>query len=419
MGQSRYNSYETNQHVPATSGSKLPHGLTVHELKEMTKARLQAEAAEKEHGDIQPRERGVSPLDFEVSSIGGGRERAWSRDSTGRNSTVSFHQDQTSLADGYIRPVSHSPSHRYNVNRTDTWDSASVASHNSNAYSENYGSETTSEVSGSMAANRARSFTVPAFPSTEEYPERDVFPGPSSMHASTRMPAFDAAVGGNRRRAVTLSPNTGSILEDRPHHGTWTRDRLNLPSVGPSTSGAAQARQRVYSPVLEQLGLEGPPMGTRGNDSVIGSSVYGSSFSDFQSTSASSSEFLRESSSSETRVPAPPPGFRSSDPTALAFADDRQTGFSPDQSVRSIQDTFLQGDKNPWGSDPRRRLASVENLASDLGSILNLSGSDRQERERANTYTFGSDFPLSLPEHGDNFSDNDGFASKGGDPFRY
>jgi hypothetical protein len=171
--------------------------------------------------------------------------------------------------------------------------------------------------------------------------------------------------------------------------------------------------------VLEQLGLEGPPMGTRGNDSVIGSSVYGSSFSDFQSTSASSSEFLRESSSSETRVPAPPPGFRSSDPTALAFADDRQTGFSPDQSVRSIQDTFLQGDKNPWGSDPRRRLASVENLASDLGSILNLSGSDRQERERANTYTFGSDFPLSLPEHGDNFSDNDGFASKGGDPFRY
>lgn len=30
-----------------SSSNKLPHGLTVHELKEMTKARLQAEAAEK------------------------------------------------------------------------------------------------------------------------------------------------------------------------------------------------------------------------------------------------------------------------------------------------------------------------------------------------------------------------------------
>jgi hypothetical protein len=51
-----YETASSTQSVHSNSTSKLPHGLTVHELKEMTKARLQAEAAEKlsSFGDKPP-----------------------------------------------------------------------------------------------------------------------------------------------------------------------------------------------------------------------------------------------------------------------------------------------------------------------------------------------------------------------------
>ena len=77
-----------------TVKTKLPHGLTVHELKEMTKARLQSEAAEKsnEFSEIQSVSRDpVSPLDFDSGESM--RERTMSRDSssTGRvNGNESF-----------------------------------------------------------------------------------------------------------------------------------------------------------------------------------------------------------------------------------------------------------------------------------------------------------------------------------------
>ena len=72
-------SYSLDEPRPSTIGvgvrvgannmkSKLPHGLTVHELKEMTKARLQSEAAEKSNDfhEIQAVSRDrVSPLDFD------------------------------------------------------------------------------------------------------------------------------------------------------------------------------------------------------------------------------------------------------------------------------------------------------------------------------------------------------------------
>jgi hypothetical protein len=400
--------------------NKLPHGLTVHELKEMTKARLQAEAAEKMDGELQ-RERGVSPLDFDVASTGGGaRERALSRDSTCRSNSV-YHQTGVvgvpHVVDGFARPTVQSPTLRQ-VNRTDTWDSASVASYNSNVFSENLGSESALDVSYELGSNRTRSFTVPTLPSAEESVSKGSWSNPAQPSRGTiGTPRFDAAVGGNRRRAVTLSPGTGLIMEDRPHHGTWTGDRLQLPSFGSSvgTSSSVHARQRVYSPVLEQLGLDGPFARERSStDSAIGSNLFGSStLSDFQSTSLSSSEFTRESSGAESRVPAPPPGFPNSDGNDTAAINrDRLTTFSPHEPVH---EAFLGGDKNPWGSDPRRRLATVEALSTDLGSILNLSGSDRRDRDRANTYTFGSALPMSIPDNGENATD----ASNGMDAFRY
>ncbi|KAG7356659.1 hypothetical protein IV203_001345 [Nitzschia inconspicua] len=386
---------------------KLPHGLTVHELKEMTKARLQAEAAENMEGE-QHRERGVSPLDFDVASTGGAsRDRAFSRDSASRG-TAMYHTSSSmgvpQSVDGYSRRSVHSPTLRQ-VNRTDTWDSASVASFNSNTFSENLGTESVLEVSYELGSNnRARSFTVPALPSFEGNLNRNSWSNQKSSQVplgTIGTPTFDAAVGGNRRRAVTLSPGTALILEDRPHHGTWTGDRLHISnsesSVGASAS--VQARQSMYSPVLEQLGFDGPFASERSDgDSAIGSNLFGSSLSDFQSTSLSSSEFTRGSSGAESRVPAPPPGFQyAGGLDMVGINHNRLASFSPHESV---QDIFAGDDKNPWGAEQRHRLATVDNLTTDLGSILNLSGSDRLERNRANTYTFGSDLPMPIPDNG-------------------
>lgn len=395
------------------ANNKLPHGLTVHELKEMTKARLQAEAAEKMEGDIQ-RDRGVSPLDFDVVSTGGAsRDRAMSRDSTGRIGNSMYGMMGVPQAmDSFPRPAVQSPTLRQ-INRADTWDSASVASYNSNAYSENFGSETPLDVSYELTtSNRERSFTAPILPSAEGYANRNSWHNPASgqvARGAFANASFDAAVGGNRRRAVTMSPGANSIHEDRPHHGGWAGDRPHLPSFGSSigTSGSVQARNRVYSPVLEQLGLDGPFARDQGlglGDSAIGSNLFGSNASDFQS---------RGSSISESRIPAPPPGFlNSGGKDAASVNHDRPATFSPHESV---EDNLFGGEKNPWGGDQRRRLATVENLATDLGSILNFSGSERQDRDRANTYTFGTDLPIQPSSNGSNGMD--GINGLGG--FRY
>ena len=71
------------QSAGGTGKAKLPHGLTVHELKEMTKARLQAEAAEK-HGIIEFNSNFLDPKRFFLEVDGHcseTRERTMSRDS--------------------------------------------------------------------------------------------------------------------------------------------------------------------------------------------------------------------------------------------------------------------------------------------------------------------------------------------------
>jgi hypothetical protein len=432
--------------------NKLPHGLTVYELKEMTKARLQAEAAEKLDGELHPRDGdggGVSsPLDFEVLSISGAqsRERAMSRDSASRNNNINttnktttiFHPKRMVGSDVVVvhPPVPHvgglSPT-LGQMNRSDTWDSASVASYNSNAYSENFGSESAIDVSFDRGSNnRARSFTVPSMPSTDgitnlsSWPLISTTPSQTSRGSTIGTPIFfDAAVGGNRRRAVTLSPGTGSILEDEPHHGTWTGERLQLPTFGVCPSGnntSHASRQRVYSPVLEQLGLDGPfAVRNRNGDHAMGSNLFGSSSSrnrsDFGHTSLSSSEFNRESCITESRVPAPPPGFSTDTETrSLAVINhDRMTTSSYAPHSEFSRAAYHDNGKNPWeGVNPPHCFSNtVDNLSSDLGSILNLSGSDCQNRNRASTYTYGYALPVSLPNNGRNnaMEENNGMES--------
>ena len=442
----------------STLKHKLPHGLTVHELKEMTKARLQSEAIEKsnEYADMQAVSRDrVSPLDFD--SLEPTRDRTMSRDSssTGRiNQVASYvqnHQVSTDVIQTQLQPQSQigfhpnnrlggapSSSFRTAALRNDTWESTSVASHNSTIYSDNLGSESASD-GGSFAHNsnhRNRYFTYPAVPGVHSldvtnssstsfgYKEAASLSNPSPIQASPHRGAgliggqslFNAAVGGNRRRAVTLSPNTGSILEDTPvrYDSAEFGDRLEIPNFSSEFSDTTklsavlptQNLNRGYSPVLEQLGLgldnSYVSSGTETSNifrsttiktgsSLPGITQMGSSDQEihraFPSNTTNNSSVFRSPSAAETKVAAPPPGF-----TTLNASS---SGHAAVSRVASMDGYCNINRRSNWEPSNKNQinipdLSPEATLVADFGSLLDLSGSDRQDRERASTYTFGS-----------------------------
>lgn len=437
------------------SKNKLPHGLTVYELKEMTKARLQSEATEKSD-EIQeihatPRDPRVSPLEFDsAESL---RERALSHDmsppslinSNGpylhnqlippKTVPVKLHpRSQAFQSEGYQSSTVLGGGTAPSPFR-DTWESTSVGSYNSTIYSENMGSESASEVgSFSHSSHRNRAFTYPA---VQGFQPLDVtnhstssscrdarsFSNPSPIQASPHRGSgmiggasiFNATVGGNRRRAVTLSPNTGSILEDRPLYDDLDYgDRLEIPnfsSIGLSATTPTRNRQREYSPVLEQLGLgcdnSYASNGTESSSvfrrvannngsSLPGIAQMGSREHDGLGTFPTShaktnSSFFGEVSAEELGVPAPPPGFTTSSPSPS-----NEKAFSRVMSIDSYPNSNVKSTREPINHNQNRRhLVSEDNLVNDFGSLLDLSGS-RGDRERANTYTFGSNHSSSI-----------------------
>ena len=445
--------------------NKLPHGLTVHELKEMTKARLQAEAGDK-------RENGPDSIAVASSSstssttdrsLAGTSPHPPVTTNTNSGVIVGRHTQPSPL------PLSGvgAPSFRPVTHRSDTWDSASVASYNSTTgFSENFGSAESfvSDV-GSHTGNRTRSFTYPAV----QVPEgeninanlnlsRESYSNPSSAQASPSRASlggysqgqhsFDVAVGGNRRRAVTLSPNAGSILEDRPHHygSTIGNDNLIIPSFSSNDSSGRTTvqthQQRGYSPVLGQLGLS--VLGSVGGDILddefrrsTGTAITSApSLSQVEATtperhSLNDLPTTRASGAAQRDNPSAavgPPGFARSGP--LFHSGTGRTAFSKVGSVESIPESFHSDKIGYWDSNnevARPHFSSVDNLADDMGSLLNLSGAstpDRPDRGRANTYTFGassnpgpsSSFFASLPE--DDFVGETNYHNKN-DLFRH
>jgi hypothetical protein len=439
-----------------SKNNKLPHGLTVYELKEMTKARLQCEKSnDADEIQVTSRERGVSPLDFEY-----GEAILENANYDSVAATTAYLPNHHVASPNMLQQQQQQPSSqmfqsgfhpsnmigggsvpqqsfRTTTARTDTWESTSVASHNSTIYSENLGSESASEVGsfGQCSSNRNRSFTYPAgqvarppdVPTASTgYKESSYsYSNSSSTQASPHGSAgifgassslFSAAVGGNnnRRRAVTLSPNTGSILEDRPlRYGDLEPvNRLEIPNFNfsPGTPAASlsvappiQNNQRGYSPVLvldnSFLSNGTGSSGVFRNTSNDGSSLQRVSpisqvdpRGEYEITK-NNSFFLREATCTETRVPVPPPGFLTSN-----TASSRHTAFSRVGSVDSVPEASSSDSNNIgksyfWGQSNnnqynRSHLVSEDNLASDFGSVLDLSGSTG--RERASTYTYGS-----------------------------
>eukprot|EP00339_Tiarina_fusa_P021745 CAMPEP_0117031622 /NCGR_PEP_ID=MMETSP0472-20121206/22708_1 /TAXON_ID=693140 ORGANISM="Tiarina fusus, Strain LIS" /NCGR_SAMPLE_ID=MMETSP0472 /ASSEMBLY_ACC=CAM_ASM_000603 /LENGTH=666 /DNA_ID=CAMNT_0004739987 /DNA_START=219 /DNA_END=2219 /DNA_ORIENTATION=+ len=322
-------SHPVPRHVPPSScevttvqnsnlpNAKLPHGLTVHELKEMTKARLQAEALLDRHEPERvaaDSSRG-SPLDFE--SVPEPRDRAMSRDSASRThhtgldqglasdslrsipSLVQVNQGSRETNSGRQPRVSPLPQGFLNFasvgqalpsvdmnaqqqasvsardswpaqSRADTWETASSASQQSTVLSENLGSDSAlssgfgSGVNGQtdfMSGPRSRSYTYPAVPQTgaRDFMFNDDKPSPSAGSPGGGN-LFAPAIGANRRRACTMSPKPGSIHEDRPH---FNGGDLAMPSFSNTEQSTflIRSRKNSYSPVLSQLGLEKPGIG--------------------------------------------------------------------------------------------------------------------------------------------------------------
>ncbi len=224
---SHSSSYTADSGVKA----KLPHGLTVHELKAMTKARLQAEASE------------------HVPSLGAGAYNPVPtqplpeiRDRAPVRSPVLPLQ---SFNMGVQPPMSIPESNYHHDSRSldsrnDLWETGSVSTQTS----EYFGSEKGfAPLEDGMYGNRARSFSANAV--GQEF-RRDS-PAPVISHPI----AFHDAYVPNRRRAATLSPRAGlsQLYEDHPLTG-----ELHLPGLSTFSSPRADAiAPRSSNPSLESF----------------------------------------------------------------------------------------------------------------------------------------------------------------------
>eukprot|EP00542_Grammatophora_oceanica_P009413 CAMPEP_0194026076 /NCGR_PEP_ID=MMETSP0009_2-20130614/386_1 /TAXON_ID=210454 /ORGANISM="Grammatophora oceanica, Strain CCMP 410" /LENGTH=640 /DNA_ID=CAMNT_0038664583 /DNA_START=41 /DNA_END=1963 /DNA_ORIENTATION=+ len=225
-----------------SSKSKLPHGLTVQELKEMTKARLQNEAHEPSDGEnappggvqtqasLGPQDSfGQAPSPPQRSFGSGSLQSSGSRLSAPAAQTLQKTQSappgfqslpsSNSLGSGMHPDPGASLSREswtQQSSKAEAWENASATSMNSG--SDYYGSESPAF---SGAGQPTDDFNEVSFSRSRSYPAG---PGPndfenaSSLGSSSSFYGAEGSFAGNRRRACTLSPRAGlsHLHEDRP-----------------------------------------------------------------------------------------------------------------------------------------------------------------------------------------------------------
>ena len=324
--------------------AKLPHGLTVHELKEMTKARLQAEASE-----IQ--EFGGGSHDSMVPTIVGSDFRETHVPSPTMPSPPHFGRNTRSpFPDHNFPPESWS-----HDSRNDGWENGSVSTQTSDYIG--------SEHAYDNGFHRAGSFSTGSAMSA---PPRDIS---SPAMGQSQSPSFyDGGFVPNRRRAATLSPRLGlsHLHEDRPY--VPGQELPGLPSFNPTRQAPLSFASRPDR--FHQAG-------------VIGSNADGN----------------RARTSSAVSLPA-------MSHTADEFSDPRLSPFTilregeAPAAVTGLSDVFRESPNRFLGNDlhsmsfgePQRGRASTWSatatqssdlfgpglLADDLASILKLSGAEEK-----------------------------------------
>lgn len=257
---SPHHAQPTNASVDVSSQgakSKLPHGLTVHELKEMTKARLQAEAAEK-RDTTDP----MSSVPSTVRVASDFRERTQSPHLTSggtpsynANTPISLFVENNDFIN-----ISQSRESSWAQDaRADAWETASV----STATSDFYGSESAystgmngvcsmEDANGVSYIGPSRSFSASNVMGGSQEPPV-AFDSSQQLNVATSGSYFDsqpAFTTPNRHRAATMSPRMGlsNLHEDRPFLSSQAL--LGSPKFPSSSTGLHTPRSR--SGVLQE-----------------------------------------------------------------------------------------------------------------------------------------------------------------------
>jgi hypothetical protein len=182
--------------------SKLPHGLTVHELKEMTKARLQAEASEKRD----------DPLGQSVPAPSSDFRARYVPSPTAAPSPVQPYYGRSARSPFPDSSYAHHENWSTHSGN-DLWESGSVSTQTSDYIGSEQAFGVASFHGDDNALNRSRSMSASSgFGPALDFPHHDPdLAACQSYFDSNNYPS-------NRRRAATLSPRAGlsHLHEDRP-----------------------------------------------------------------------------------------------------------------------------------------------------------------------------------------------------------
>ena len=420
-----------------SSNTKLPHGLTVQELKEMTKARLQTDPLAPDHPEqtfsaqcSSARVPSPSYLHHQqqlpdVSSRSHMLQNILPGLMLGSHPMRQSYHDQhqtlhmpagppgfqsvpskSSLNSGVVLSDPHThgsivqgrDSCQHQQPKHDTWETASVASMNSTIGSEYFGSESANGGTG------GDEFSEVSFTRTRSYPSAYGLSNEQDIASSfgTGSSFFDPQSQSlpNRRRACTLSPRPGllDLHEDRPLGRMSGVPELAIPNYEASNRNSMISprhpsiesfdnRVRSYSGGTSNEGVHETHFnGSNGQFNrprtssapSITSSYFHSGDSNFQDSGSFSRLFSGDLTNSVVGN-----ALNSSD-TCVSAGSEFASVFRSSSSGISQSSVLPRNNTNPWASSVTSTsfatAVSADDeaaLAKDLGSMLRLSGTDR------------------------------------------
>jgi len=383
MSQSSFDSSKRD----ANGKPKLPHGLTVHELKEMTKARLQAEAAEKQPPSSVPSMVSVMPEPHSMTR------------SQASPLPPGFRMNSNSP---YPDTMDH-PNNRFESwqeSRGDAWETTSV----STAASDYLLPDSFSSVGGgddySFGRPRPYQTNGPRDMPSHESMQMSALPMNGASNSSS---SYYDGYPQNRRRAATLSPRPGlmHLHEDRPvlsgEGGPGipyfsscrllpVRNRVAYNNNGSNMSNdASYGRQRTSSTTsLPAISHTAEEFGDA-TPSLFSSQFSGSVREDEGLAVTGLVDVFRGSPTSFNGMTSPPPGMGESDRLYVSRTNTSSSGGfggsfgNGDERARAATWSGHTSDLfGPGLFGDNRNNDDQDALASDLASILKLSGAKEE-----------------------------------------
>ncbi|GKY91301.1 hypothetical protein MPSEU_000102500 [Mayamaea pseudoterrestris] len=372
------------------SNSKLPHGLTVQELKEMTKARLQAEASKAEVSSMERREQppAISPLPMQ-HPIHSSQSRS-----------------RTQSRDGWSQ-CSRGDADEYSVCSTT---------------SDFPGSESAFGVSGPSPApspftpNRAYLGSYGSVAGAgSPLPEMVAFTGSGSMAFGGTPDYYNA----NRRRAQTLSPRQGLSYVDEERQVLPSQQFHGMPSFGSPMINSQYSQFSNNSSVDLIGGLPTRPnmLGTDNRartysldpTSISDRAVGSPDWLDNRPRTSSAASLPATSQTAEEFFMMEPPQFQRSSfhrlSTEIGVLDEEHVSRP---SVTGLADVFRKSPPPGFGTSTTGRGAvdalgshnsTVQSSSAGLGNMP-FYGGGGDVRSRASTWAPDSMFGTSSPSGG-------------------